>query len=201
MATTVLPEPGPPAKPKLLEQVRTILRTRHYSLRTEEAYLGWIRRFILFHGKRHPQEMGEQEIAVFLNHLANEGGVAAATQNQALNGLVFLYQVVLERKLGVLEGLQRVRRLPRSGFKSRFRAVAAVYDRRPYPGKCRDSAVTDRRYRAFATTSRQGRRAAPRCGVQPAWPRTEDIRTGTARSTRLGQRSARSLPLLATGTP
>ncbi len=113
MATTVLPEPGPPAKPKLLEQVRTILRTRHYSLRTEEAYLGWIRRFILFHGKRHPQEMGEQEVALFLNHLANEGGVAAATQNQALNGLVFLYQVVLERKLGVVEGLQRVRRLPK----------------------------------------------------------------------------------------
>ena len=101
------------AKPKFLEQVRTILRTRHYSLRTEEAYLGWIRRFILFHGKRHPQEMGGTEVAAFLNYLAGERSVAAATQNQALNALLFLYDVVLERKLGVLEGLHRVRRPPK----------------------------------------------------------------------------------------
>lgn len=108
-----LPAQSETAKPKFLEQVRTILRTRHFSLRTEEAYLGWMRRFILFHGKRHPQEMGGSEVAAFLNHLAVERGVAAATQNQALNGLLFLYEVVLERKLGVMEGLQRVQRPPK----------------------------------------------------------------------------------------
>ena len=112
MATS-LPDKSERAKPKFLEQVRTILRTRHYSLRTEEAYLGWIRRFILFHGKRHPQEMGEAEVAAFLNYLAGERAVAAATQNQALNALLFLYEVVLERKLGVVEGLQRVQRPPK----------------------------------------------------------------------------------------
>ena len=112
MATTV-GEQSEPAKPKFLEQVRTILRTRHYSLRTEEAYLGWIRRFILFHGKRHPQEMGEAEVAAFLNHLAGERAVAAATQNQALHALLFLYEAVLERKLGVVEGLQPVQRPPK----------------------------------------------------------------------------------------
>lgn len=101
------------AKPKFLEQVRTVLRTRHYSLRTEEAYLGWIRRFILFHGKRHPREMGGPEVAAFLNDLAGERAVAAATQNQALNALLFLYDVVLEQKLGALEGLQRVQRPPK----------------------------------------------------------------------------------------
>ena len=104
---------GQAAKPKFLDQVRTILRTRHYSLRTEEAYVGWIRRFILYHGKRHPREMGGAEVATFLNHLARERSVAAATQNQSLNALLFLYEVVLERKLGAIEGLQRVRRPPK----------------------------------------------------------------------------------------
>ncbi len=65
--------------------MRTILRARHYSLRTKEAYLGWIRRFILFHGKRHPQEMGGTQVAAFLNYLAGERAVAAGTQKQALN--------------------------------------------------------------------------------------------------------------------
>jgi integron integrase len=106
-------EPAGPAKPKLLDQVRAILRTRHYSLRTEEAYLGWMRRYILFHGKRHPREMGATEVAAFLNYLANERTVAAATQNQALNALLFLYDAVLERKLGAIEGLKRVRRPPK----------------------------------------------------------------------------------------
>jgi hypothetical protein len=66
----------------LLDQVRQLLRARRYSLRTEEAYLGWIRRYILFHGKRHPAELGEEEVSAFLSHLAVEGEVAASTQNQ-----------------------------------------------------------------------------------------------------------------------
>lgn len=111
--SSIVPDGAAVAKPRFLEQVRTILRTRHYSRRTEEAYVGWMRRFILFHGKRHPQELGGEEVAAFLNHLGAEQSVAAATQNQALNALVFLYEVVLERKLGSLEGLQRVRRPPK----------------------------------------------------------------------------------------
>lgn len=93
-----------------LEQVRNAIRVRHYSIRTEEAYLGWIRRFILFHGKRHPQEMGETEVGAFLTDLAVRGRVAASTQNQALNALVFLYKVVLERPLGEVGGVVRAKK-------------------------------------------------------------------------------------------
>jgi hypothetical protein len=70
--------------PRLLDRVRAALRTRHYSRRTETAYIGWIRRFILFHNKRHPTQMAEPEINAFLSHLAIAGGVSASTQNQAL---------------------------------------------------------------------------------------------------------------------
>ena len=86
--------------PKLLEQVRTTIRTRHYSLRTEETYLSWIKRFILFHGKRHPREMGGREIQEFLSYLAVEGQVAASTQSQALSAILFLYQQVLQHDIG-----------------------------------------------------------------------------------------------------
>jgi hypothetical protein len=82
-----------PPKPKLLDQVRDAIRTRHYSYRTEEAYTGWIRRFILFHHKRHPAEMGRLEITQFLTALAVERHVSASTQNQALAALLFLYQL------------------------------------------------------------------------------------------------------------
>jgi integron integrase len=106
------PEPVAPPR-KLLDRVRWHLRVKHYSLRTEQAYTDWIRRFILFHGKRHPDLMGESEIAAFLNHLASEQQVAAATQNQALSALLFLYQQVLDRKLEYLAGVERVRRPPK----------------------------------------------------------------------------------------
>ena len=77
--------------PRLLDQVRRAIRVRHYSLRTEQAYVHWIRAFILHHQKRHPTEMGPEEIQAFLSHLAVERSVAPATQNQALNALVFLW--------------------------------------------------------------------------------------------------------------
>ena len=77
------------AKPKLLDQLRTAIRVRHYSPRTEEAYSGWVRRFILFHKKRHPATMGSDEVRQFLIHLAERLKVSAATQNQALNALAF----------------------------------------------------------------------------------------------------------------
>ena len=77
-------------KPRLLDQVRQVLRMRHYSLRTEEAYVQWIRRYILFHDKRHPADMGKVEVTDFLSHLALKRRVSAATQNQALAALLFL---------------------------------------------------------------------------------------------------------------
>ncbi|HKZ82741.1 MAG TPA: integron integrase [Anaerolineae bacterium] len=81
---------------KLLDQVRDVLRLKHYSIRTEDSYVDWIRRFILFHKKRHPKDMGRAEVEAFLTHLAVEGNVAASTQNQALSALLFLYHEVLK---------------------------------------------------------------------------------------------------------
>lgn len=101
---------GPPRPLKLLDRVRLELRARHYSPRTEAAYLGWIRRFILFHGKRHPAEMGEHEINAFLTHLAVSGHVSASTQNQALASLLLLYRYVIGREVGDLGAVIRARR-------------------------------------------------------------------------------------------
>jgi integron integrase len=101
--------------PRLLERTRNALRMRHYSLRTEEAYLGWIRRFVLFHQRRHPAAMGAEEVNAFLTHLATRESVASSTQSQALSALVFLYRHVLDRPLPRLEDLVRAhrpRRLP-----------------------------------------------------------------------------------------
>ncbi len=89
-------------KPKLLDQVRAAIRTRHYSMKTEEAYVHWIKRFILFHNKRHPKEMGEKEINQFITYLAVKEKVSASTQNQALCAIVFLYKHVLKIELGNL---------------------------------------------------------------------------------------------------
>jgi len=88
-----------PRPRKLLEQISDALRVKHYSYQTEKSYLLWIRRFILFHNKRHPKEMGGEEINAFLTHLAVEGKVAASTQNQALSALLFLYREVLHLEL------------------------------------------------------------------------------------------------------
>ena len=100
---------------RLLDQVRSAIRTRHYSVRTENTYAGWIRRFIVFHGKRHPGEMGEPEIHAFLTFLAAEKKVSASTQNQALAALLFLYRNVLGRRIDWIEPAVRAKlpeRLP-----------------------------------------------------------------------------------------
>jgi len=94
-------------KPKLLEQVRDKIRLRHYSIRTEQSYVAWIRRFILFHGKRHPAKMGQAEVEAFLTDLAVRGNVAASTQNQAFCAILFLYKHVLH--LDVLNDIDAVR--------------------------------------------------------------------------------------------
>ncbi|MCC7185405.1 MAG: tyrosine-type recombinase/integrase [Acidobacteria bacterium] len=95
--------------PKLLDEVRGCIRARHYSRRTEQAYVHWIRRFILFHGKRHPREMGEPQVTAFLTMLATKERVSASTQTQALSALVFLYRAVLRMEIGELAGVPKAR--------------------------------------------------------------------------------------------
>jgi len=101
---------GAPQAPRLLDKVRDAIRRLHYSDRTEEAYVGWIRRFIYFSGKRHPATIGAAEVTAFLNHLSGPRHVAAATQNQALSALLFLYKEVLGQPLPWLDELDRARR-------------------------------------------------------------------------------------------
>ena len=95
---------------KLLDIVRSVVRKKHYSIRTEQAYIKWIKEFILFHNKRHPKEMAEEEISAFLSYLASEKKVAASTQNQALNAIVFLYKQVLKIDLGEFGPIERAKR-------------------------------------------------------------------------------------------
>ncbi len=97
-------------KPKLLDEVSEALRLKHYSFRTEEAYVRWIKRYVLFHGTRHPASMGAAEVRAFLSHLATQGHVAASTQNQALAALLFLYRCVLQQELGRIEETVRARK-------------------------------------------------------------------------------------------
>jgi hypothetical protein len=93
--------------PRLLDRVRDRLRYKHYSMRTEQAYIHWIKRFIYFHGKRHPEQMNGPEVEAFLTHLATKEKVAAATQSQALSALLFLYKEVIGKNLPWLDGVVR----------------------------------------------------------------------------------------------
>ena len=105
----------PALRPKLLPQVRSALRVRHYSPRTEETYIAWVRRYVKFHGTRHPADLDAADVSRFLSHLADAGKVSAATQNQALAALLFLYRDVLGRDFGWLTNVvraKRARRLP-----------------------------------------------------------------------------------------
>jgi len=97
-------------KPKILDQVRYAIRVRHLSYRTEQAYVDWIRRFILFHNKRHPDEMDETYISQFLTYLAVRRNVAASTQNQALSAILFLYRQVLKKEIGWVENVERAKK-------------------------------------------------------------------------------------------
>lgn len=102
-------------EPKLLDKVRTELRSKHYSRKTETAYTNWIKRFILFHNKRHPNEMGAEEIKAFINNLADEHQVSSSTQNQALQGILFLYKNILKSDVGWIADIKyttRIKHLP-----------------------------------------------------------------------------------------
>ena len=127
-AAPVVRETTPPQapKPRLLDRVREAVRARHYSRRTEKTYVAWARRYILFHGKRHPAEMGAAEVTRFLTSLAVDGNVAASTQNQALSALLFLYRDVLEQDLPWLDNVVRAKgaqRLPVVLTRAEVRAV------------------------------------------------------------------------------
>jgi integron integrase len=122
-------------KPRLLDQLRDRLRVKHYSLRTERAYVNWVRQFILFHAKRHPQSMGAPEIEQFITHLAVERGVAASTQNQALSAISFLYKQVLGQELPWLDNLhwaKKPARLPVVLTPAEVRAVLARLEGRDW---------------------------------------------------------------------
>lgn len=97
-------------EPRLLELVSRAIQARHYSRRTEKTYIAWIRRYILFHDRKHPLVMGEKEITAFLSHLATKGQVSASTQNQALNAILFLYREVLKKDLDWLDGVVRAKK-------------------------------------------------------------------------------------------
>src|SRR5262245_41086633 len=97
-------------KPRLLDQVREAIRLRHYSYRTEQQYVAWIRRFVVFHGRRHPRDLGGPEVEAFLTHLAIDRNVASATQAQALAGILFLYRHVLNVDFPWLTNVVRARR-------------------------------------------------------------------------------------------
>lgn len=119
---------GNPQEPKLLDQLRDLLRTRHYSIRTEEAYLGWVTRYIKFHGLRHPAELGAPELEAFLTYLAVTRDVAASTQNQAASAILFLYREVLGLNLPWLDGVTRAKRPKRLPVVLTPEEVAAVLD-------------------------------------------------------------------------
>jgi site-specific recombinase XerD len=113
--TTFRPRAGlvPNPKLRLREQVHEVMRFKQFSLRTESAYWNWIRQYIFFHDKRHPREMGKNQVEAFLTHLAKARNVAVSSQNQALNALVFLYREVLHQPFDQLGHIERPHRLPR----------------------------------------------------------------------------------------
>jgi len=124
-----------PSQPKLLDQVRAVIRTLHYSIRTEQAYVDWTRRFILFHNKRHPRDMGKDEIEAFLTHLAVEGKVSASTQSQAKAALLFLFQKVLKMDVDWLKDViaaKQPQRLPTVLTVEEVRAVLSRMEGLPW---------------------------------------------------------------------
>ena len=169
--------------PRLLDRVRAAIRARHYSRRTEKPYVGWIKRYIFFHAKRHPAEMGAEEVSQFLTALAVDANVAASTQNQAMNALVFLYRVVLERDLPWLDDVvraQRPRHLPVVLTREEVRRVLAHLDGTPRLVamllygcglrllECLQLRVKDLDFSANQITIRSGKGARDRVTMLPA---------------------------------
>lgn len=115
-------------QPTLLEVVQQKIRVKHYSIRTETQYLQWVKRFILFHNKRHPREMGGKEVEAFLSHLATDGNVSSSTQNQALSALLFLYREVLGQVLPWMDDVVRAKKPQRLPVVLSKQEVAKILD-------------------------------------------------------------------------
>lgn len=111
MVKAILIKQAPDQKVKLLDQVRISLRASHYSRKTEESYTGWIKQFIIYNGKRHPEELGKEEIQKFLNYLAIERHVSSSTQNQALQGILYLYKKIIVKDVGWINDIKHVKRI------------------------------------------------------------------------------------------
>lgn len=171
-----------PRSPKLLDRVRLAIRARHYSRRTSEAYVPWIRRYILFHGKRHPDQMGAPEMAAFLSSLATREQVSASTQNQALSALLFLYRHVLDKDLGPLPLVPRAKRPERLPVVLNRAEVAAVigqlagtmrivglllYGAGLRLGECLELRVKDLDFEAHQITIRRGKGQKDRVTMLP----------------------------------
>src|SRR5947209_12579234 len=124
-----------PHVPKLLDQVRAVLRMKHYSLRTEQAYVDWIKRYIFFHNKRHPADMSEAEIRAFVSDLASKRRVSASTQTVALSAVLFLYRDVLKKDLPYVAGIERAKKAERRPVvftQAEVKQVLARLDGAPY---------------------------------------------------------------------
>jgi integron integrase len=173
-------------KPKLLDCVRDAIRARHYSRRTEEAYLLWVRRFIVFHGKRHPRELGEAAVVAFISSLANRD-VSASTQNQALSAVLFLYEVVIGQKLPWMDGIVRAQRSARlpvvlsreevAGLLVRLRGpvwlmASLMYGSGLRLGECVELRVKDISFDRGELTIRHGKGGKDRVTMLPAALRT-----------------------------
>ena len=115
--------------PKLLDQVREVIRMKHYSLRTEQAYVDWIKRYIFFHNKRHPADMAEAEIRAFISDLASKKQVAASTQTVALSAVLFLYREVLKKELPFIQGIERAKKAERRPVVFTRREIKEVLSR------------------------------------------------------------------------
>ena len=168
---------------RLLDRVRRVIRTTHYSRRTERAYVYWVQRFVIHHGDRHPDRMGADEVRSFLSHLAVHDRVTASTQNQALCALVFLYGRVLGKDVGSLEGIDRAKapkRLPVVLTRGEVKAVLAEMKDTPQLvcrllygaglrlGECLGLRVKDIDFEGNALTIRNGKGAKDRITVLPA---------------------------------
>src|SRR5712692_4485598 len=170
------------SEPKLLDRVREGIRVRHYSRRTEEAYASWIRRFIVFHGKRHPRELGEAEVSAFVSNLATRG-VSASTQNQALSAVLFLYEVILGQRVPWMDTIVRAQRpvrlpvvLPRaevSALLSRLRGhvwlmASLIYGAGLRLLECAELRVKDVNFDRSELTIRDGKGGKDRVTMLPA---------------------------------
>jgi len=115
-------------KPKLLDRVKNEMRVKHYSVRTEECYTGWIKRFILFHGKHHPKDMGAEEIRTFISSLAVDHHVSASTQNQALQAILYLYKNILKKEVGWINEIKRSTRIKHLPVVFSKREIIKIFD-------------------------------------------------------------------------